>query len=130
MRSSSLLASLAVSSSAYFAVAQTDADEFMTNGALEPTATSFSPQQIASMASVSSAFAAAITNPIQQGGAQAGDAASVDDGSGDLAGASGGESNSITISKGGIIAIAVVVSCVVIFGSKLLSHIEGSYSID
>lgn len=121
MRSSSLLASLAVSSSAYFAAAQVN-DKSMTTTALEATPTSYSPQQIASMASVSSAFAAAITNPIQQGGAQAGDAASVNDGSGDLAGASGGEQSSITISKGGIIAIAVVVSCVVIFGSRLPSE--------
>ena len=122
MRSSSLLASLAVTSSAYLAAAQSTSDinpsELVTTRAPEATATSLSPQQSASMASVSSAFAAAITNPIQQGGAQAGDAASVDDGSGDLAGASGGEHNSINISKGGIIAIAVVVSCVVVFGSK------------
>ena len=119
MRASNLVASLAVAaSSTYFVAAQVNADELMLTRALEATPTSYSPQQIASMASVSSAFAAAITNPIQQGGAQAGDAASIDDGSGDLAGASGGEQSSITISKGGIIAIAVVVSCVVIFGSK------------
>ncbi len=122
-------------------------EEFMSIKATQVPTTTYSPQEIASMASASSAFNALITNPVQGGSARAGDAASgnrilcvyqncpalmsflVDDGNGNIAGASGGEQNSIQISKGGIIAIAVVVSCVVVFGSMLRPTPSSPHSI-
>lgn len=88
----------------------------MSDAANAPTPVALSPEAQASLASVSSAFAALITGPVQGGSARSGDAASAGDDDGDLAGASGGSNDSIKISKGGIIAIAVVVSCVVVFG--------------
>lgn len=117
MRSSFIFATLI----AFFfslAAAQYDYDQFMSDRANAPTPTALSPEAQASLASVSSAFAALITGPVQGGGARSGDAASAGDDDGDLAGASGGSNDSIKISKAGIIAIAVVVSVVVVFGSE------------
>jgi hypothetical protein len=90
---------------------------------VQPTSTisytSLSPAM--SSSSVASYFSSLATSaPIQPGsGPSAGDAgSSAGSSTGDTdAGASGPDSGSITISKGGIIAIIVVVVCVVIFGS-------------
>ena len=103
---------------ASFAAAQYDYDVFTSLAGSSPTPTTMSPEEEASKASISADFAALITGEIQPGGARSGDAASAGDDDGSLAGASGGSNDSINISKGGIIAIAVVVSCVVVFGSK------------
>lgn len=83
------------------------------------TFVSLTPEMSAS--SVSSYFSALATSAPQQpgDGPSAGDAGS-SAGAGDSdAGASGSDSGSITVSRGGIIAIVVCVSFVVIFGSKL-----------
>lgn len=80
-----------------------------------------------SSSSVSSYFAALATSAPQQPGdsPSAGDASSTA-GAGDSdAGASGSDSGSITISKGGIIAIIVCVTFVVVFGSKYIYNLEG-----
>lgn len=73
-----------------------------------------------SSSSVASYFSSLATSaPIQPGaGPSAGDAgSSASSGTGDSeAGASGSSSGSITLSRGGIIAIIVVVVCVVLFG--------------
>lgn len=102
---------------AHLTNAQYNYDDFITQPV--PTATTITPEMAASASSVSSAWAAMFTKPIQDSGGTAGDVSSVKDGSlsGNEEGASGTDTQSITISKGGIIAIAVVVSCVVIFGS-------------
>jgi hypothetical protein len=87
-----------------------------------PTTTAFTltPQESAS--SLASYYSALATSaPIQPGsGPLPGDAGSSagSSQSASEAGASGSDSGSFTLSKAGIIAIAVVVSCVVIFGSK------------
>lgn len=71
-----------------------------------PSYTSMTPEMSAAAASASSAFAAMFTNPVTE----------LDPQSGDDAGAAGPSSGSTTISKGGIIAIGVVVGLVVVFG--------------
>ena len=76
-----------------------------------------------SSSSVASYFSAIATSAPQQPGSgpSAGDvgSSSGSNGADSEAGASGGSSGSIEISRGGIIAIIVCVSVVVIFGSKL-----------
>lgn len=77
---------------------------------------SLTPEMSAS--SVSSYFAALATSAPQQPGddPSAGDASSTSSAGDSDAGAAGSDSGSITISKGGIIAIIVCVSFVVLFG--------------
>jgi hypothetical protein len=88
-----------------------------------PSPTIITPEMAASASSVSSAFAAQFTGPVQEQGSAAGDVAFSGDGSaGDTEGAGGQDTGSFQISKGGIIAIAVVVGFVVLFGSKSSSH--------
>lgn len=61
---------------------------------------------------------------MQNGDPSAGDAASSGD-TNSSAGAEGNDTGSFgTLSKGGLIAIVVVVSCVVIFGSKSNSEFQ------
>ena len=83
------------------------------------SSTSLTPAM--SSSSVASYFSALATSvPIQPGnGPSAGDAgSSAASSTGDSdAGAAGSSSGSITISKGGMVAIIIVVVCVVIFGS-------------
>jgi len=121
MKSSSFLFTSCWLSFAYLTNAQYNYADFITGPV--PTATIITPEMAASAASVSSAFAAMITGTIQHQGGAAGDASSSNEGasSANEAGASGSDTQSITISKGGIIAIAVVVSCVVVFGSTFSS---------
>jgi hypothetical protein len=98
------------------------AQDFSTISAPPSATTSFvslTPEM--SSSSVASFFSAlATTAPQQPGGDPGAGDVSSSPGQGDTdAGASGSDSGSITISKGGIIAIIVCVVFVVIFGSKL-----------
>lgn len=85
-----------------------------------PTAATTSLTPAMSSSSVAAFFSAlATTAPQQPGsGSQAGDAGSANSGVNSAAGAAGSDTGSITLSRGAIIAIVIVVSCVVIFGSK------------
>jgi hypothetical protein len=84
------------------------------------TATSsLTPAEMSAAASVSSVFASLATATPQQSsddGGSPGDADSTP-GGGDAAGASGADTSSFNLSKGGLIAIIVVVTAVCIFGS-------------
>lgn len=73
----------------------------------------------ASAASVSSVFASLATATPQQGSDEGGSPGDADSsgGGGTAAGASGTDTSSFNLSKGGLIAIIVVVSVVCIFGS-------------
>lgn len=74
---------------------------------ITPTATADTPEMSAAHASASSEFAALFTDPVPQTYTP----------SGDDAGAAGPSSGSVSISRGGIIAIGVAVGFVVVFGS-------------
>lgn len=115
---------------AYLTSAQHNYDDFTTEPV--PTTTIITPEMAASASSASSAFAAMFTRPVQDSGGDAGDASSRNEGSNaaDEAGASGSDTQSITISKEGIIAIAVVVSLVVVFGSMSSNNLTRFYLID
>lgn len=85
-----------------------------------PTAATTSLTPAMSSSSVAAFFSAlATTAPQQPGsGSQAGDAGSANSGVNSAAGAAGSDTGSITLSRGAIIGIVIVVACVVIFGSK------------
>lgn len=91
---------------------------------------SLTPEMSAS--SVSSLFSALATaTPEQPGsGPSAGDAGSTAGSGGSDAGASGSDSGSFTLSKGGIIAIIVVVVFVVLFGSELNPEVRAEGCTD
>ncbi|KFZ10131.1 hypothetical protein V502_08297 [Pseudogymnoascus sp. VKM F-4520 (FW-2644)] len=71
-----------------------------------PTPTGNTPEQSAAQASASREFAAMFTEPVAESNTP----------TGDDAGSAGPSTGSVTISKGGIIAIGVVVGFVVVFG--------------
>lgn len=71
-----------------------------------PTPTGNTPEQSAAQASASREFAAMFTEPVSETNTP----------TGDDAGSAGPSTGSVTISKGGIIAIGVVVGFVVVFG--------------
>ncbi|KFZ11891.1 hypothetical protein V501_04521 [Pseudogymnoascus sp. VKM F-4519 (FW-2642)] len=76
------------------------------NNTPTPTPTGNTPEMSAAQASASKEFAALFTDPVPPSNTP----------SGDDAGAAGPSSGSVTISRGGIIAIGVVVGFVVVFG--------------
>lgn len=79
------------------------------NNTPTPTPTGNTPEMSAAQASASKEFAALFTDPVPASNTP----------SGDDAGAAGPSSGSVTISRGGIIAIGVVVGFVVVFGGML-----------
>ena len=99
---------------------RTNAQDYISSASVAAT-TSYSLSPAMSSSSVASYFSALATSaPIQPGsGPVAGDAGSSPGSSaGDSdAGAAGPDSGSFTISRGGIIAIIVIVVCVVMLGS-------------
>jgi hypothetical protein len=108
-----------------FLVLKTNAQDSISS-AQAATATTYSLSPAMSSSSVASYFSSLATSaPIQPGnGPSAGDAgSSAGSSAGDSdEGAAGPDSGSITISRGGIIAIIVVVVCVVIFGSTFAPY--------
>lgn len=81
-----------------------------------PTATGNTPEMSAAQASASREFAALFTDPVPDTNTP----------TGDDAGSAGPSSGSVTISKGGIIAIGVVVGFVVVFGGMLTTDTPAS----
>lgn len=107
-----------------FLFLKTNAQDSISSAQAAATTTSYSLNPAMSSSSVASYFSSLATSaPIQPGsGPSAGDAgSSAGSSTGDSnEGAAGPDSGSITISRGGIIAIIVVVVCVVVFGGMFL----------
>jgi hypothetical protein len=106
----------------HFALSTSAFGQYYTTTASAAAATSSLTPAEMSAASVSSVFASLATaTPQQQSGEGGGPGdASSSGGSGNAAGASGSDTTSFSLSKGGLIAIIVVVAAVSIFGSMYL----------